>query len=159
MNLRQDKGYSYGYRSWIDWQKNSSLLNAGGSVETAVTAPAVQETLREFEAIRGGRPVTQEELGTAKAALLRQFPSAFETPWQILGNLASIIEYGLAGDYLATYSASIDAVSLADVRRVAEQHVAHDKLTIVVVGDQSVIEAGLRELGLPLVVIEDDAAS
>ena len=159
MNLRQDKGYSYGYRSWIDWQKNSSLLNAGGSVETAVTAPAVQETLREFEAIRGGRPVTQEELGAAKAALLRQFPSAFETPWQILGNLASIIEYGLAGDYLATYSASIDAVSLADVRRVAEQHVAHDKLTIVVVGDQSVIEAGLRELGLPLVVIEDDAAS
>jgi zinc protease len=159
MNLRQDKGYSYGYRSWIDWQKDSSLFNAGGSVETAVTAPAVQETLREFEAIRGGRPVTQEEFDTAKAALLRQFPSAFETPWQILGNLAPIIEFGLPDDYLATYTTSVDAVSLADVRRVAEQHVAHDKLTIVVVGDQSVIEAGLRELGLPLVTIEDDATS
>jgi predicted Zn-dependent peptidase len=76
-----------------------------------------------------------------------------------LGNLAPIIEFGLPDDYLATYTTSVDAVSLADVRRVAEQHVAHDKLTIVVVGDQSVIEAGLRELGLPLVTIEDDATS
>ena len=157
MNLRQDKGYSYGYRSSIDWHRHSSLLVAGGSVETAVTAPAVRETLLEFEAIRGGRPVTQEEFEAAKAALLRQFPSTFETPWQVLGHLASMVEFGLPDDYLATYPAQLEAVSLADVRRVAEEHIDHLRLTILVVGDQSAVESELRELGIPLVSLESES--
>ena len=156
MNLRQDKGYSYGYRSWIDWQKDSSLLLAGGSVETAVTAPAVTETLREFEAIQGGRPVTQEEFEDARAAILRQFPSTFETPWQVLGYLVPMVQFGLPDDYLATYPANVEAVSLADVRRVAEDHVDHRRLTVLVVGDRSAVEPGLRELGLPLVTLDNE---
>ena len=156
MNLRQDKGYSYGYRSWIDWHRGSSLLIAGGSVETAVTAPAVRETLREFEAIRGGRPVTDEEFQAAKAALLREFPSRFETPWQVLRHLAPMVQFGLPDDYLATYSANVEAVSLADVRRVAAEHVDDQRLTVLVVGDRTTVEPGLRELGLPLVNLDSD---
>ena len=156
MNLRQDKGYSYGYRSGIDWYRGSSLLVAGGAVETAVTAPAVRETLREFEVIRGGRPVTQKEFKAAKTALLRQFPSTFETPWQVLRHLAPMVQFGLPDDYLATYSTNVEAVSLANVRRVANEHVDHHRLTILVVGDRSAIEPELRDLGLPLVMIDSE---
>ena len=156
MNLRQDKGYSYGYRSWIDWHRGSSLLMAGGSVETAVTAPAVTETLREFEAIGGGLPVTQEEFQAAKAALLRHFPATFETPWQVLGSLGPMIQFGLPDDYLATYPANVESVSLADVRRVADERVDHHRLTVLVVGDRSAVEPQLRDLGLPLVTLDSE---
>ncbi len=156
MNLRQDKGYSYGYRSGIDWYRGSSLLVAGGAVETAVTAPAVKETLREFEAIQGSRPITQKEFKAAKAALLRQFPSTFETPWQVLRHLAPIVQFGLPDDYPATYPSNVEAVSLANVRRAAAEHVDHRRLTVMVVGDRSVVEPGLRDLGLPLVTMDSE---
>ena len=56
MNLRQDKGYSYGYMSTIDWNLWPSMLVAGGGVQTAVTKETVTETLKEFEEIVGERP-------------------------------------------------------------------------------------------------------
>ena len=59
MNLRQDKGYSYGYMSSIEWLTGPSALTAGGSVQTEVTKESVAETVKEFEEIRSARPVTQ----------------------------------------------------------------------------------------------------
>ena len=153
MNLRQDKGYSYGYRSWIEWHKKSSAIMAGGSVQTAVTAPAVVETLREFEEITGTRPVEEDEFQAAKAALLRGYPSTFETPWQILNQLGPIVQFGLPHDHLATYPANIDGVTLADVRRVAGERLNGDLLTVLVVGDREAVESELRDLGPALVVI------
>ena len=154
MNLRQDKGYSYGYHSSISWHKESSMLAAGGSVETAVTAVAVSETLREFQDIQWRRPISQEEFESAKTTILRQFPSSFETPWQILARLSPLIEFGLSDNYLQTSVASIEAVSLADARSVANQYFDYEHLTIVVVGDQSQVEESLRNLGLPLVHVD-----
>ena len=155
-NLRQDKGYSYGYRSWMEWHRRSSLLMAGGSVQTDVTREAVVETLREFREIGGERPITEEEFSTAKAALLRQFPSSFETPWQVLEELNQIVSFALADDYYATLPAEIEAVSLEDVRRVARENAAEDHLTLLVVGDLSATEAGLRGLGFPVRLVDHE---
>jgi zinc protease len=149
-NLRQDKGYSYGYRSGFDWYHRSSLFLAGGSVQTAVTREAVVETLREFREVAGERPVTEAEFQTAKDGLLRLFPSSFETPSQILDQLAQIAFFGLPDDYYRSWPAAIEAVSLADVRRVARTWVDPDRLVLLVVGDRRVVEPGLRELGMPM---------
>jgi zinc protease len=154
MNLRQSKGYSYGYNSHVEWHTPSSMLMAGGSVQTEVTRPAVEETLKEFREIRGARPVEEGEFQAAHDALLRQLPSAFETPAQIADQLAGLVEYHLPDDYFQTVAAHIQAVSLADVRRAAEAHLASDRLTLVVVGDRTRIEPGLRELGLPLRLVD-----
>jgi predicted Zn-dependent peptidase len=70
-NLRQAKGYSYGYRSFISWLRDSSYLLAGGSVHTAVTKESVAETLKEFADVRVGRPITKEELEDARMGLSR----------------------------------------------------------------------------------------
>ena len=156
MNLRQDKGYSYGYNSWIEWHKKSSAIMAGGSVQTAVTAPAVVETLREFEEITGTRPAEEDEFQAAKAALLRRYPSTFETPWQMLNHLGPIVQFGLPNDYLATYPANIDAVTLADVRRVAGERLNRDRLTVLVVGDREAVESELRDIGPALIVMNGD---
>ena len=157
MNLRQDKGYSYGYRSWIEWHKDSSVINVGGSVQTAVTAAAVVETLKEIEEVIGSRPVEEGEFQAAKDALLQGYPSGFETPWQMLGHLGPIVQFGLPHDYLATYSASVNDVTLADVQRVAVERLNKDQLTLLVVGDRAVVDSDLRGIGPEVVVINGEA--
>ncbi len=156
MNLRQDKGYSYGYRSWIEWHKDSSSLLVGGSVQTEVTAPAVVETLKEIAEVIGSRPVEEGEFQAAKDALLQGYPLGFETPWQMLNHLGPIIHYGLPHDYLSTYSASITSVTLEDVQRVAVERLSKDGLTLLVVGDKAVIETDLRGIGPEVVVIDGE---
>ena len=147
MNLRQDKGYSYGYRSWIEWHRQSSLILAGGSVQTDVTREALIETFKEFDDINDQRPVTEEEFLAAQAGLLRHFPSSFETPAQVLGQLAQIAAFDLPLDYYQTYSANIEAVSLADVHRVAAERMRAHRFALVV-GDMDKVQSGLRELDL-----------
>ena len=148
-NLRQDKGYSYGYRSSFEWQRPSSRFIAGGSVQTAVTAPAVSETLKEFAEVRGSRPVSQEEFDAAKSALVRQYPSHFESGLQVLQQLAQIVVFDLPLDYHRSYVPQVDAVTLEDVHRVVQDHVTEQPM-VLVVGDGESIEASLTELGMPV---------
>ncbi len=86
-NIRQDKGYSYGYTSSISWFAGPSMLLAGGGVQTAVTADAVSETLKEFREIRSTRPATEEELNDALDGIRRGLPGQFETVAQTAGSL------------------------------------------------------------------------
>jgi zinc protease len=156
MNLRQAKGYSYGFHSHIEWHSPSSLLLMGGGVQTAVTKEAVAESLREFSDVQHPRPVTEAEFTAAKDAILRQFPANFETPHQVLDHLLEIVSFDLPDDYYRTFPAQVAAVTLADVRRVAEEHLDTQRLTVLVVGDAAVIEPGLKELGLPLVRVDHE---
>ncbi len=155
-NLRQDKGYSYGYHSGVSWYRGPSMLSAGGSVQTAVTKESVRETLHEFQDIHGGRPLSAEELESAKTGMLRSYPASFEQPGQVLGQLLNLVVHDLPNDYFRTVSAQVAAVSLADARRVASQRIDPGQLRVLVVGDRQVVEPGLRELGLPLVLLDRD---
>ena len=154
MNLRQDKGYSYGYMSTIDWNLAPSMLVAGGGVQTAVTKETVVETLKEFNDIVGERPVTEDEFTDAVQGILRSLPAQFETQSRIVAQLTRMVAYDLSDDYLAQLPDSLARVNLEDVRRVASELLDIDHLSIVIAGDASVVEPGLSELGLPVVHID-----
>jgi zinc protease len=154
-NLRVEKGYTYGYRSRFDWRVGPSSFVVGGGVQTAVTSEALSETFREFRALRE-RPLSEDEFERARLALIRGFPPSFETVDQIAGRLIDLVHFGLSDDYFAGQVDRLRAVSLADVQRVAEEHVHPSQLSVVVVGDRAVIETGLRELGLPMVQLDTD---
>ncbi len=154
MNLRQDKGYSYGYMSSIDWNLGPSLLVAGGGVQTAVTKETVVETLKEFGDIVGDRPVTEVEFTDAIDGILRSAPAQFETHGQIIEQLTTIVTHSLPDDYFASLPARLKETRLEDVRRAAHDMLKSDRLNIVIAGDASVIEPGLRELGLPIEPID-----
>jgi zinc protease len=155
-NLRQEKGYSYGYYSQIDWLKGPSSLIAGGSVQTAVTKDALAETLKEYADIRQDRPITEEEFKNAKDGILRGFPSQFETQGQILQQLGRVSIFGLPDNYYASFLGNIDALTLDDVRSVASNRIEADRLVVLVVGDREAISPGLSELGLPIVVVDNE---
>ena len=155
-NLRQEKGYSYGYQSHVQWFRSSSLMLAGGSVQTEVTKESVFETLKEYNEVRGSRPISEEELENAKASVLRSFPANFERPGAIMGQVLQMVQFGLPDDYLQTVRANVEAVTLDDVHRITQELVRPDQLKILVVGDRQQIETGLRQLDLPTVVLDAD---
>ncbi|NQW23779.1 MAG: insulinase family protein [SAR202 cluster bacterium] len=155
-NLRQEKGYSYGYQSNIQWYRGPSLMLAGGSVQTEVTKESVFETLKEFNEVRGSRPISQEELDTAKAGILRSFPANFERPGAVLGQVLQMVQFNLSNDYFQTVRANLEAVTLEDIHRITQELVRPDQLKILVVGDRQTIESGLRELDVPTVLLDVD---
>ncbi len=156
MNLRQEKGYSYGYNSSIGWVSGPSALLAGGAVETAVTKESVFETLKEFADIRDARPVAQVEFDDARNGILKGLPAQFETQAQTLHQLTQLVLFDLPDDYFSEYVTSLKAVTLADVHAVAESRVDSAHLKVLVVGDREVVEPGLAELGLPMVAVDYD---
>ena len=158
-NLRQDKGYSYGFNSGISWFREPSLLVAGGSVQTAVTRESVVETLKEFLDIHGERPVTEEELEAAKAGMMLGYPAGFERPSQVLGQVINLLQHDLPDDYFRTFKDRITSVTLDDVRNAGEERIHPEALNILVVGDRATVEAGLRELDLPVVLLDSEGAT
>jgi predicted Zn-dependent peptidase len=147
MNLREEKGYTYGARSSFEWRVHQpGPFVAGASVQTGVTAAALTEFLREFEGMVGGRPVGNEELEFCRKYITRGYPAGFETPRQVAAQLETLVVYGLSDDYFNTVVPGINAVSGDDVLRVAKQHLDLQRLAIIVVGDRARIEADLRKL-------------
>ena len=90
MNLREDKGYTYGARTSFDFRRGPGPFVLSASVQSDATASAVREAIGEIDAIRGGRPVTRSELETGRAALTRGYPRNFETAEQISLSLIHI---------------------------------------------------------------------
>ncbi|HVF30719.1 MAG TPA: pitrilysin family protein, partial [Pyrinomonadaceae bacterium] len=154
LNLREDKGYTYGARSTFAFRRGAGPFQAGGDIQTAVTKEAIAEFMKELNDIRGGRPVTQKELDYNKQGLIRRYPSGFETVGQISGQLASLVTYGLPDSYFNEYISKVNAVTVADIDRVAKKYLDPSKMAIVIVGDRKVIEPGLKDLGYPISLLD-----
>jgi predicted Zn-dependent peptidase len=148
MNLREDKGYTYGARTAFDFRRGRGpfLLQVG--VQTDVTADALREALREISAIRGERPVTDAELGVAKAALTRGYPRNFETADQIARAAAQLALYELPDDYFSQFASRVAAIDNTAVTRVAEAYLDPARMLTVAVGDRDRITAPLAALNL-----------
>jgi len=147
MNLRENKGYTYGARTMFEWRvRQPGPFVATASVQTAVTAPALVEFLKEFHGIVGKRPVTAGELEFNKDYLTRGYPAGFETPGNIASQLETLVQFHLPDDYFNTVVPKITAVTDADVLRAAKQHLDPAHLDVIVVGDRAKIESSLRAL-------------
>lgn len=146
MNLREEKGYTYGARTSFDYRRSAGPFAATAGVQTAVTKESVFEFLKELRGIRGERPVTPAELEFSKQAIIRGFPRTFETPEQMANRLTDIVLYNLPDDYFNNYITRVRAVSVEDINRVANRYLDPSKMAILVVGDRKVIEPGLRSL-------------
>ena len=148
LKLREEKGYTYGARTGFDWRRGLAPFSMQASVHTAATADAIRETLNELEAIRGGRPATEQETALAKASLTRGFPRNFETAQQVARGVTQLVLYGLPDTYFNDFVPRVNAVTAADVTRVAAQYLDPARLTTVVVGDHGAIGTSLADLGL-----------
>ena len=154
MNLREVHGYTYGARSAFIRYREGGEFFAGGLVRTDVTAAAAKELMSE---IRGfpSKPSTAEELAAAKEASTRSLPGKFETAAATANAMDNIFLYNRPLDYYAKLPAKYDAVTDADIVRVAKEYLHPDQLVIVTAGDRSKIEPGLKDAGLGPVEVRD----
>ncbi len=146
MNLRENKGYTYGARTGFDYRRGAGPFAATAGVQTAVTKESIVEFLRELRGIRGEIPVTQAELEFSKQAIIRGYPRTFETPDQIANRLTTLVIYGLPDSYFNDFIANVQAVKEEDIQRVANKYLDPSRMAILVVGDRKVIEPSLRSL-------------
>ncbi|MER3631317.1 MAG: hypothetical protein C4325_03415 [Blastocatellia bacterium] len=146
MNLREEKGYTYGANSGWAFRRGPGPFRAGGDIQTAVTKEAVIEFMKELNGIRGARPVTREELEYNKQSIIRRFPAGFETVGAIASQLANLFVYDLPDNYFNEFIAKVNAVTIEDVDRVARRYLDPDKMAIVIVGDRKLIEPGLKQI-------------
>jgi zinc protease len=155
LNLREDKGYTYGVRSTLQQMRGTPLYSMGGRVQVDATAPSVTEFLKEYDQIIGKRPLTADELAFVKTALTKGYSRDFETVGQIAGALSNQLIYGLPDDHLVQYPKKIAAVDVQTANDMAKKYFHPSQLAIIVVGDLSKIEAPIRKLNLGPVVILD----
>jgi zinc protease len=143
MNLREEKGYTYGAYTRLNFKKLAGDFEATAEVRTAVTGDSLKEFFYEFDRIRTER-VGENELEDAKSFLTGVFPIRAETQEGLTNLILNQYLYELPEDYLETYRGKVDAVTADDVLRVAQKHVRPEEMAIVIVGDaeQVVTQAG-----------------
>ncbi|MBK8813379.1 MAG: insulinase family protein [Acidobacteria bacterium] len=146
MNLREEKGYTYGARTGWSFRRGAGPFEASADVQTAVTKESVVEFMKEINGIRGSIPVTPAELEYNKQSIIRRYPQGFETVGQLSGQLANLVTYGLSDASFNEYIQKINGVTLADVNRVANKYLTPDRMAILIVGDRQTIEPKLREI-------------
>jgi predicted Zn-dependent peptidase len=146
MNLREKHGYTYGASSVFDMRVEAGPFFAAAGVQTDKTAEALKEFFNELGGIHSLVPA--DELARAKNYVALRFPSQFETTGDISRRLEDLLIYRLPDDYFLRYVQNIEAVTAADVQRVARSYVQPDRVVIVVVGDRKAIEPGVRAAGL-----------
>jgi len=145
-NLREDHGYTYGAGSGFAMRQAAGPFQASSGVQTEVTAEALKEFFNELNGIL--EPVPADELARGKNYIAFGFPGEFETAAAISSRLEELLIYKLPLDYFEHYVQNVQAVTAADVQRVARKYILPAKFAVVVVGDRKAIEAPVRALNL-----------
>src|SRR6185369_14478842 len=122
LNLRADKGITYGARTGFEFRRRPGPFALQVSVDKAATALAISESLDEIAAIRGPRPVSSDELAVGVAALTRGYARNFETLDHIGRAIAQIALFDLPDDYYSQFVPRIEEVTPDDVTEVTARH-------------------------------------
>ena len=143
MNLREEKGYTYGAYTNLDARRTAGTFRATAEVRTPVTGDSLKEFFYELNRIRNER-VSDKEIADAKAYLTGVFPIRLETQEGLTDQLVQIKMLRLPDDYLQVYRDRVQAVTIEEIKRVALKYVKPDEAALIVVGDGSAVLDQIR---------------
>lgn len=155
LNLREDKGYSYGVFSFTSLYPNTGLWIASGGVQTNKTKESVVEFVKELKGLAGEKPLTEKELENAKANRVRGYAQSFETLGGITNKIVGLWLDELPLTRLQSEPEQLTKTPLTSVNAIAQKYAKPTGATLLLVGDLAKIEAGIRELNLGEIVILD----
>ena len=154
LNLREDKGYTYGAFSTFVFRQDAGPFYVGAGVRTDATAPSVTEIYNEIRKMKDVE-VTLDELTLGKDSLVRSMPGRFETSAQTVDSFATLFVYNLGLDYYSKYIERIGTLNAAGVHAAARKHLVPERMLVVAVGDRQKIEADLAKLNLGPMELRD----
>jgi zinc protease len=155
LNLREDKGYSYGVFSTLALSSEAGIWSAAGGVQTNKTKESVVEFDREMKALAGEKPISPEEFTTARERRLRGYAQQFESLGRLAQQVADNWTLGLPTTELQREYDATTAATLDQALAAAKKYARPDTATLLLVGDRTKIEAGIRELQLGEIVVLD----
>ena len=155
LNLREEKGYSYGVFSNMANFRNFGSWWATGGVQTDKTKESLAEFVKELTELAGSRPISADELKGARETRTRGYSQQFENLGRISGQIASLWAAGLPMTELQREFDATAAMQMGAVQAATKKYVDPSKATLLLVGDLSKIEPGIRSLNLGEIVILD----
>jgi zinc protease len=147
LNLREDKGYTYGAFSTFSMRREPGPFYVGAGVRTDATAPAVTEIFNEVRKMKDVQ-VSADELSLGKDSLVRSMPGRFETTAQAADSFSTLFVYALGLDYYSQYIERLGSIDSAAAHAAARKYLVPERLLVVAVGDRQKIEADLKKLNL-----------
>ncbi len=134
MNLREDKGITYGSRAGFGYRRAGSTFTASGQIRTDGTALALREMAKEIATMRT-TDAKPEELFRVQEGALLALPAEFDTPSAVLGSFQGLRFHGLPFDWYEGHQKRLKAVDLPAIRKAAEKHLREKDFVVLVVGD------------------------
>jgi zinc protease len=147
LNLREKHAFTYGASSSFDWRRAAGPFTVGTAVKTEVTARALEEILKEIDAMRAAPP-TASELALAADYLAGVFPLRFESTAAVAGTVAMAESLGVPEDFYSTYRERVRALTADEVHAAARTHLHPDRLLVLAVGDTAAVAPMLDGMGL-----------
>lgn len=138
-NLREDKAFTYGCRSSINFDDLGTIFSTNGNFRNDVSDSAITELLYEVKRITENY-VTDEELNLTKSSMAGSFARSLESPATVARFALNIKKYGLSSDYYQTYLKKLEAITKEDILLMAQKYFTPKNLNIIVVGNESIIE-------------------
>lgn len=145
LNLREDKGYTYGAHSGFSYNKVTSHFIVSTSVETKFTKNSFDEILKELKAIKV--TISDEEIEFAKSYLTKRFPAMFETFNNVARNLSTLVIHDLPFEYYNNYLSNLSSVTRMEVEEAAANNIFEDNCAIILVGDEKSIRDQFNDYG------------
>ena len=155
LNLREDKGYTYGARSFFNGEETRGYYRAGAGVKADTTAASIVEFLKELKGYYE-TGITEDELSFTKSAIGQRDARAYETPRQKLGFLGRMMTYDLDAGFVDEQSSILQGMTKAQIDALAKKHINPNEMIIVVVGDKEGNMESLKALGMPIVELGED---
>ena len=155
MNLREDKGWSYGAQTILIKAKGQRPYIAYASVQSDKTSESMVEIVEEFTDYVGDRPPTQEEFDKTKGNEVLSLPGQWETLGSVQGSISAMVRYNLPDDYFQNYADVVRNLNLKDINKASKAMVQPEHINWIIVGDRAQITEKIKALELGEVVFID----
>ena len=155
MNLREDKHWSYGARSYIQDNQGPDVFIVSTSVQTDKTKESLIEILKELTEINTTKPISQDEFKTEQTNSILSVAGNWETLESVQRVMIDMVEHHRGNDYANNYTSVLKKFTKEHIQSAAAGVIKPQNLTWLIIGDRKTIEAGIRALDLGPVQVLD----
>ncbi|KAA5544960.1 M16 family metallopeptidase [Adhaeribacter rhizoryzae] len=155
LNLREDKGFTYGARSGFSGTEYAGPFTASAGVRSNASDSSVVEFMKEIKRMRE-EGVTDAELAFVKSAMGQSEARSYETAFQKAAFLNNILRYNLDKDYVTKQNQILQNITKAEINALAKKYLPYEKMNILLVGDKAAIKPSLEKLGYEIVELDTE---
>jgi len=153
LNLREDKGYTYGARSGFSGGKDLGEFSAGADVAAEHTVASIEQFIAELTRYQLDG-MNEQELQMMKRSITQRDALRYETPDSKAGFLIQLLNYDLSGDYREKQTQIINQIGIRELNKLAQQWLDPNSMDILVVGDAKNLQQSLQSLGREIIILD-----